>query len=242
MYKKNELKIEFISDIPGLTEIEDIVPKTSKNYVPNWWKDISPRDELGNITIKMCPSFPDFFSTGYVLPMWQDIKLRYEKEIDQYFWEESMPNTFLPVRIHQNSQFMNHVDNSSFLGSKYDFVFKLESPWKIITPPGYSVLQLPLFYNFDNDFSALPGIIDSDITNMLNVQITYHKQGEDLIIERGTPLAMYFPFKREKYDLSVREKTKEDEKVFFKNNAELLTKFVGSGQYRKLQAKRNRKD
>lgn len=242
MFKNNKSKIEFVSDIPGLTKIEDILPRQSKNFTPEWWKKIPPRDDFNNITIKMCPSFPDFFSSGYILPMWQDVKLRYDKESDQYSWEESIPNTFLPVRIHQNRQFISHVDNTSFLGSKYDFVFKLESPWKIITKPGYSVLQLPLFYHFDNNFSALPGVIDGDITNMLNIQITYHKKGEDLIIERGTPIAMYFPFKREKHDLVVREKTKEDEELFFTSNLNLLSKFVGSGQYRKIQAKRDRKN
>lgn len=233
-------KIEFICDIPGLSQIEEIVPRQSKNYTPDWWKNIPAKENIP--TIKMCPSFPDFFSSGYVVPMWQDVKLKYNKEDDQYYWEEAIPNTFLPVRIHQNKQFMSYVNNASVLGSNYNFIFKLESPWKIITSPGYSVLQLPLFYHFNNDFSALPGIIDSDITNTLNVQITYHKQGEDLIIERGTPLAMYFPFKREKYNFLVREKTKKDEKNFFISNLNIASKFVGSGQYRKMQAKRNRKN
>jgi hypothetical protein len=78
--------IEFISMMPGLQEIQQCKPKPSKQFVPQWFKDTpnmldqshmldGPGSaQLGSInfpssfTVKICPSFPDFFSQGYVLP------------------------------------------------------------------------------------------------------------------------------------------------------------------------------
>ena len=54
-------KIEFISTVEGLEEIEECRPKPAKHFVPEWFKNIPSFSE--NIpTVRHCPSFPDFFS------------------------------------------------------------------------------------------------------------------------------------------------------------------------------------
>jgi hypothetical protein len=142
---------------------------------------------------------------------------------------------------HGNNQFIDHT-KASFNGIKGDFIFKTISPWRIITPPGWSVLQLPLFYHFNKEWSVLPGIIDTDIFPEVNQQILYHNNGKEIFIKRGEPFVLYIPFKRDsRLNLKIRYKTKKDINYFIKSSLNISTKFIPNGSYRELQRKRDGK-
>ena len=227
-------KVEFINTFLGLENIEDLRPKQSKHFIPEWFKKI-PSDRSD--TVRVCPSFPDFFSQGYIIPAWQDFRLKYDK--NKEFYEYKTANSDLPVvDIHYNQQFLSHTE-AHFNGMPIDFIFKLNSPWKVITPKGYSILQIPLFYHFDNKFNALPGVLDTDILHDINIQITYPGDTEELFIKRGTPLVMLIPFKRQKYNLEVRHQTDDDIKKIKTAKADLDSMFFGS--YRRMQRQRDKK-
>lgn len=238
--KTMEEKIEFFCTAEGLETIQECLPKPSKAYIPEWFKNIPANVDA---TVRKCPSFPDYFSQGYIIPMWQDVIVRYTQGIDQWgvrayeIGDQPVTNAF---SIHGNEQMINYV--SPWLnGVKANFVFKFNSPWRIITPPGWSVLQLPLFYHFNDKFSVLPGVIDSDIAHEINMQVLYHTDDEEVFIERGTPMAMYIPFKREnKLDLEVRYQTPEDERKMKIIKTKMNTKFPFSGVYRQWQRERDK--
>ena len=96
------------------------------------------------------------------------------------------------------------------------WVVKAVSPWKLETPPGYSVLQLPMYYHYNMDFEVLPGVIDTDYHHEMNQQMMFFRPGK-YTIKRGTPLCMFIPFKRQEYDLVCEEGTVEDEKKDFES-------------------------
>jgi len=234
-------KISFISTVEGLESIEECLPKPAKNFIPQWFKDI-PIDttELGSIikTVKACPSFPDYFSQGYVIPMWADTILNYNKKTTEWAWKTSTSNA--KWEIHPKSQLLDYTD-VSFNGSKAHFTFKAICPWRIITPPGWSVFQLPLFYHFNKDWSVLPGVIDTDIHSQINQQVLYHSDKEQITINRGEPFVLYVPFKRsERLKHDVRYETEKDKKIFNKQDINISTKFDMSGFYRKLQRERDK--
>jgi hypothetical protein len=229
-------KIEFVSMVEGLDSIEECRPKPAKNFVPEWFKDIpaSPNQLLP--TVRVCPSFTDYFSLGYVIPMWADFKLSYENEA--WSWQSSNEN--FKMSNHPNEQFIKYV-NPTFNGIEGQFIFKAASPWRIITPKGWSVLQLPLFYNFNTEFSVLPGVIDTDIYTQANQQILYHANGKEIEIKRGTPLALYVPFQRESsfLDFEIRSSTEEDKKRFI-NEDTPFRQNSSYGLYRKMQRERDK--
>lgn len=236
--------IEFVSTVEGLDQIEECRPKPSKNYIPEWFKNIpnkiyGPLGEikgLGDKTVKRCPSFPDFFSQGYVLPMWTDTVLSANKDSFNY----NISSDKFKWETHPNNQLLDYVDGY-FNGVKAQYVFKAICPWKIITPPGWSVLQLPLFYHFNQKWSVLPGVVDTDIHNDINQQVLYHTYDEQIFIERGQPFALYIPFKRkENLGLNVRYQTKEDEYMFTSRLLNYHTLFKPTGLYRKLQRLRDK--
>lgn len=234
MFKKEkEPFIKFVCTVPGFEQIEEIQPKPAKKFLPDWWKDIPLMDGRG-YTVKACPSFPDYFSQGYVLPLWGDVKLKNLKK-EQIYTVDS-DNFVSNWSDHSDRQLLNHAD--VFINNKeINHIFKADSPWRIITPPGYSVLQLPMFYHFNKNFTSIPGIIDTDTYHEANVQILTYS--EEVYIERGTPLCVYIPFKRTKYNFSFDTATKDELKHFDILKYDLKTKFIGSGWYRSVQRKRD---
>jgi hypothetical protein len=172
--------------------------------------------------------------------MWMDMTFKYSKESNIWSSKHS-PEPFLPLTTHGNSQLIDYAD-VAFIGKDSSAIFKANSPWKIITPKGYSVLQLPLLYHFNKDFTVLPGIIDTDTYHDINVQMSYHGNEEEIFIKRGTPLCVYIPFKRTKYNFSFSAQTEKEKRMFDVLQYSLSTKFEGVGWYRSLQRERDNKD
>jgi hypothetical protein len=230
-------KIEFVSTIEGILGSEECLPRPAKYFIPKWFKDIPTGISA---TVKQCPSFPDYFSQGYILPMWTDSILKYDKDSQNWAW--TTPSRDILWSNHSDAQFIDYVDSSlNGIGGK--FVFKTDCPWKIITPPGWSVLQLPLFYHFNKEWSVLPGIIDTDIHHDINQQVLYHSDKPSIEIKKGDPLVLYVPFKRDNtLELSIREKTEKDQEVINQQHFRLSTSFMPNGIYRSLQRKRDKSE
>ena len=226
-------KIKFVSTVKGLESIEECLPKPAKNFIPEWFKNIpndSPR------SVKICPSFPDYFSQGYIIPMWADVKLKNIGE--RWSWET--PTDAFKWDAHFKDQLIDHK-KPNFAGVEGQVVFKANCPWRIITPPGWSVLQLPLFYHFNKEWSVMPGIIDTDIHTEINQQVLYHGDGKEIKINCGDPFVLYIPFKRlNKLKHEVSYETTEEHNRFNRDALFLNQSFHPNGMYRKLQRKRDK--
>lgn len=235
MFKsKDEPLIQFVSTVPGLASIEDCLPKPAHKALPDWWtktptvkSSVSLDGQVvGNI--KTCPALPDYFSQGYIIPMWTDSILRYDSKHNRYEWRVS--DSSFSWDIHGGEQLLNHVP-FTYLQKKALFVFKAVCPWRVITPKGYSVYQLPLTYHFNNEFSVFPGVIDTDVHHEINQQVMILKDKEEIFIKRGTPLAQYIPYKREKQKIEIRDANDNDKKIFTNYSRLFSTKFPGGNQY-----------
>jgi hypothetical protein len=232
--------VDFISDIPGLSLIEDCKPQPIQKFIPQWWKDFPNKKTTHDINntnfgnAKVCPSFADYFSNGFVIPMWVDSYLYYDDEKKIYKWRSADYN--FQWETHSNEQY---IDNAShkYMGKDSYFIFKILCPWRVITSPGYSLYQLPTFYNFNEDFSAMPGVRDSSVYHEMNIQILIHSNKKEIFIPRGTPLAHYIPFKKEKIQYNVREKNNKDIIKLSSHSLNIKTKFRPSDIYKKEKSK-----
>ena len=116
-------------------------------------------------------------------------------------------------------------------------VLKALCPWHVKTPKGWSMWQLPMYYDFNPIFEVLPGTIWTDVHHEINQQMMMKRYGE-FVIKRGTPLALYVPFERKKYDYVIQGPTPETlswrEESFMKAN----TKFKGGYKLSQAQAKK----
>jgi len=245
MFNKKNINIKFISSIPGLSDVEECIPKPANKFTPTWWKEIpmiktdinvNKKESPGNI--KNCPSFPDYFSNGYIMPMWTDTILYVDSESGIWKARQANENKF-SVSIHPKFQYLDYV-NHKFMNKDTYFIFKLNSPWYILTDPGYSIYQLPVFYHFNEDFSILPGIIDNDIYHQSNLQMLIHSDKKEIFIPRGTPLAQYFVYKRENSNIVVKDQDSFDSKLINKFNMSFSTKFQGTKTYQKMRKERDK--
>jgi len=230
--KKEEPVINFVTWVSGLETIDDIKPQPSSKFIPKWWKDIPNNKGFNNETqnIKMCPSFPDYFSQGYIIPMWADTLIKYDKDTGVWSMRCGRSNEFA-WEFHPDSQFIDHA-TPSFLGKDGYTVLKAISPWRIITKPGWSVMQVPLYYHFENKFSVMPGIIHTDIHHDINQQVIVHDKDVEIFIKRGEPFVQYVPFKREESTSDVRFMTNQDSDKFKRMFTNLSTRFIGNGAYK----------
>lgn len=228
-------KKPFIKFINITSDLDDCKPIPSKKALPAWWRDI-PLTHNGVPTIKNCPSFPDYFASGYIVPMWMDITAT-PQESDSFLFS----NRFAPFPawdVHPKEQFVDHVP--AYVGNrKVTHTLKINCPWHVITSPGYSVMQIPLFYEFNRDWTVLPGIIDTDIHHQVNQQLLIHSDLNPIEFKKNQPFVMYVPFKRQDYNFESRNSTEEDI-VYFEKKEEELQKFRNAGHsYRKLQRNRD---
>ena len=195
--KKEKPKVQWWSTIEEVEKIAPVLP--AKEFIPDWWKRVerminSRIDNKG--TVRNCPSFPEYITQGFVVPLWCDLHIKIEH--DKFEW--ASPDKLFNFSSHGDNQFRDWVpqhvkDNTSM-------VLKPNCPWRVKTPPGWSVWQLPMFYHFNPLFETLPGIIWSDIHHEINQQMLIKQYGE-FVIPRGTPLAMYVPYQRNKYTYDV---------------------------------------
>lgn len=233
-YKNKTPKVEFVTTVPGLEMLEDCLPKPAKEYIPQWWKNSltikTKKTWEGAIggNMKVCPSFSDYFTKGYIIPMWCDSHLYYNSETKDWSWATA-DNRFI-WSSHPGEQYLDYVDHK-FLNQKSFFVFKIQIPWYVFTSKNYSLYQLPTFFHFNEDFSVVPGVRDTDIYHEMNIQLVIHSDKKEIFIPRGTPLAQYIPFKREKTEYNIREATKKDLSKISIHNLNFSTRFVKLTSY-----------
>lgn len=233
--------IEFISMVEGLAELEDCKPRMAKHAMPKWWKSLPMRiahqgiDKETLANVKNCPSFPDYFGQGVILPMWVDTILYYNDETKQWGWRTSSDE--FAWDTHPNEQLLDDV-NFEVNGKKVYHIFKALSPWKINISKGWKVMQIPLFYHIENEFTVMPGILEPTILGDLNQQVMITASKKEIYIKRGTPFVQYVPIKDTKVSLKVRNATATDKKRFNIQKLLITGQFAGSRTYNKSKAKK----
>ena len=230
--QKEKPKIHWWTTIEGLDKVVPIVP--AKEYLPDWWKRVErmivgTTDDKG--TVRNCPSFPEYMTQGFVVPLWCDLHV----EVKHEGFEWHTPEKMFSFTQHADNQFRDWVpqhvkDNTSM-------VLKPACPWRVKTPPGWSVWQLPMYYDFNPIFEVLPGVIWSDRHHEVNQQMLMKRYG-DFFIKRGTPLAMYVPYERNKYTYDVSGPNEENAKWNNTSYLQVRTKFRGGYKLNQAKAKK----
>ena len=193
--------ITFVSRLLGFDNIKELRPYPAKNYQPSWYKNTPTDHEKDRIliprlrTVKLCPSFHDVFSDGFILPAPCDIYLSVNE--DGYNWRTSNHN--IAIEMHDNDQMVKYLPDTA--GIKQ--VFKLLYPYEVIVPKGYSIRQIPMAYDFNKDWAVGYGQFDADRLPEVAIQIFYTSDQEEILIKAGTPLCYYVPFKREKFKINI---------------------------------------
>jgi dUTPase len=230
--KEKNLEVTFWSKFQGMCSVPDIKPYRLNSDMPEWWKKMSYVEK----SIKSCPGVIDLTSSIYVLPMWTDIKITINDRPNRIFsWETLLPE--FKFYNHEDKQFLDHTGNK--MKNDNIGILKTDCPWFLKTPPGYSVLQMSAFYSFNTDFDVPTGIIDTDFYHEINTQLIIKSSKDSFIIERGQPLVYFFPFKRDRMSLNVREGNDQDKVSEGASKYIALTKFSGGYKRHRSEIEKN---
>jgi len=84
-----------------------------------------------------------------------------------------------------------------------DGIPKINNPWAVETPGGYSCLFTPPLNNEDSPIIPFSGIVDTD-SYSAPVNFPFQlKEGFRGLIPAGTPLIQVLPFKRESWKMQI---------------------------------------
>jgi hypothetical protein len=207
-----------------------IQPTPASKSLPEWYKKEDPNNTEFQSTIKRCMSIFDVMTAGYTLYFPCDIyvdatdpdvlDIRAPYLVDQQgvdIFKSNITNT------HPYEQYLNYTLDSSYHRS----IFRVDPLWYVSTEEGYSSLFIPTSHPDNDNFAALPGIIDTDKYVSQGYFSIAIKKGFKGIIKQGTPLVQVFPFKREEFSMVIG--TQEDYEVKLASQIKhFIPKFYGA--------------
>lgn len=199
-------------------EVESLPqPRSAAKYIPEWFKRIpqlitdgnNDRDHFGShsFTAKKCMPMIDAMTLGYVIPLIGDLSVRTNHDCSM-IEVTSAPNINL-CEFHDIRQ-LGEKSSPGFPAPPLKFV----NPWVVKTAPGWSTLFTPLLNNFDNHFTCLSGLVDTDVyPKEVNFPAIWHTPNFDGMLRAGTPLVLAIPIKRSSIPMqpTVRSRTEKEQ-------------------------------
>ena len=205
------IKMEF-NCVPKWKYADPIVPAI--NGLPKWYKDKKAYGEeqrpfdRGHGTVKACPAMFDSMTLGYILPLWTDLYVEpsYDAEfgtVPNFTWgglvAGGQGGKLLTQFNLETTRGMPGVDQTGVPA------YKINSPWTLRTPKGYSTLYIAPLNNKNILMEPISGIIHTDVySHFINIPFIWTGPADfEGVIKRGTPLLQLIPFKREECELEL---------------------------------------
>jgi hypothetical protein len=200
------------------TEIMVPHPKPSKNYLPQWFKDMPPAlSDLDNNkmdeTAKKCIPFLDSLTSGYTQELACDLEIKnhgFDEETQQDIITYNWSGPFKPMSTRmEETRSRNSLPN---FDGYYSNEQHWNSFWEPKTPKGYSTLYYHPANRFDLPFMTMNAIIDTDNWSLTGPVPFLIKKGFQGIIPAGTPIYQMIFIKREKWNSFKKEYNEEEQK------------------------------
>jgi hypothetical protein len=224
-------KIEFYPIIPQLLDVYP--PDSGKRDITSIFKKIKPvktntmLDHSTELSIKNCPAVVEYYKYGHVVRLWQDVVITTSPDGEDFTWKSATTtNEFLSKHFDKSANFNQEVLHfPKDMYSPYfprentlKYILQIPTRWCIKLPKDYGALFLPVWYDNEDRFTVVPGLLPAGTVEEVNVVIQWNKCGTTEVIKAGTPLVKIIPFKMEKNNTIVRQITEEDALNFRKFN------------------------
>ena len=217
--------LKFYSFLPDLTKDTQIAKASAMEF--EWLKKAFEDYKANNINshTSKCPGIISIMNSGYIQKTYQDVHIttKYFSENDGGFkWHSSINQKALHYGNILNDYVSCHAPDQLYKfkllpQNTLPSIVKIQSPWFVEIPKGYSLLSMPIPYGDTNNFTAATGILKGN--NFLNVQLYWHCLEGTIHIKKGTPLCQYILIKDEHIECEIKTMDTEDQFLsLYKNN------------------------
>jgi len=238
--------MSIIFNVQSQSLIDDprLCPKPATEVLPEWKRSLGARaekDGLQGRTARTCPAMDDFVHLGYVIPLWTDMRLErvnvdpqgrpFATPDGQYIRWQTAHGAF-PIEFHGAEQ----IEGAEPLQPPHNIqqAVKPVCPWLVETPPGWSILVLPLYLHEKSrklPLEPLPGVINTDHWHQIHAPCRWVNVAPVMEMRAGTPFMHIIPFRR---DESLKPEFRLiTEQARLANLAGVVSDF--SGGYRRQQ-------
>lgn len=212
MFKKffsdNVFEIYCFEDLYGVIP----EPYPAFKAIPKWFKNVKPHVDVPRTgrfgdnaqTVKKCLPVLDAMSEGFIIPLQGDVTIHTSKTGKNI---EAFNSPLKLVEFHS----LDQVGGITWPGGATQPI-KFINYWIIKTKPGWSTLFIPPINHFEDRFTCLGGLVDTDkYDRQVNFPAVWHKKDFDGLLSNGTPLVQCIPIKRgSSKNLNVRQGTKKE--------------------------------
>ena len=179
-------------------------PRPAVKYFPEWFKRLPPtlsaRDQFGGPSFSAKKSFPliEAMSLGYMMPLAGDTRIITNNDCSEI--QATNPPAIKTAEFHNVDQ----VGGKSAPGYPANPI-KWINHWIIETAPGWSTLFIPPINHFNEHFTVLGGLVDTDkYPKEVNFPAVWHTRNADVSINAGTPIIQAIPIYRKKLSKKAR--------------------------------------
>jgi len=198
--------INFYSLMPELVEQMPIEKAKISNF--KWYKNLVD-DYLKRkppVHTAKCPGIISIANEGWIHRAYQDFEIETNGDGETFSWKcdvdqsKSTHGHLISNYVSQHSK-QQLFDFGTFKRDTLKTIVKIQSPWVVKIPDGYSLLSMPVPYSDNNEFTAAIGTLKD--LSFLNVQLFWHCLNEKVVVKKGTPLCQYILVKDHSVQSSI---------------------------------------
>lgn len=173
---------------PNMSKLTQI--QLASEVIPPWLNE-QKNYENSRHRFQNCPGMADLMKAGYIIPAWDDIRIKANRAGLVAKMEKNYTHPLEPMTAAVVAGIIETPDIGLHVG-------KMNSPWSVTTRKGYSAMVLPATYHspFLDDLHVYGGIVDYDEFHTINF-IFSPKHECEVFIPAGTPLLQVIPYQRE---------------------------------------------
>jgi hypothetical protein len=213
-----------ISFVPSLEKFKDLytAPVPAVTMVPEWYKsltlygssndikNLNPVNHVGTdgtlVDTKKCMPMFDALTAGYYYLLEDDLHV-------------SLNDDGFPILTWKGDVML--IDKRPTLqipvpSNCHQLHFGFRMNWFYRTPPGHSVLVTHPMNRYDLPFYTLSGMVDSDIWGLPVFFSFFLKRDFIGTIPKGTPIMQFIPFKRDEWEIEIKNDKESIEEEEFK--------------------------
>ena len=153
-------------------------------------------------TMKRCTGIQDTFTTGFILPMWTDLAIRFE----QNKWDFQFSDGESTLSPHDAGQWKYYADPAKFTHAK------IISPWAIDCKQDIKWLYMKPTWHFDlaTPINIVTGTLSFKYQHGTHINMMLPVHNMKMIIHAGQPMAHIIPLTDKTVELRHHYVTPEE--------------------------------